>query len=78
VSNRPRDSSSPDRRSANLKHVLSEAEIVAREMEERLLAAGSGAARYATKLRKDLANDVNYIMLKVNGRISDAVNGIRI
>jgi hypothetical protein len=61
-----------------IKHVLSEAEIVAREMEERLLAAGSGAARYATKLRKDLANDVNYIMLKVNGRISDAVNGIRI
>jgi len=51
---------------------------VAREMEERLLAAGSDAARYATKLRKDLANDVNYILLKVNGRISDAVNGIHI
>jgi hypothetical protein len=61
-----------------IKHLLSEAKTVAREMEERLLAAGSGAARYATKLRKDLANDVNYIMLKVNGRISDAVNGIRI
>jgi hypothetical protein len=62
----------------DIKHVLAEAEIVAREMEERLLAAGSDAARYATKLRKDLANDVNYVMLKVNGRISDAVNGIRI
>jgi hypothetical protein len=61
-----------------IKHVLSEAEIVAREMEERLLAAGSGAARYATKLRKDIANDVNYVMLKVNGRIADAVNAIRI
>ena len=60
-----------------MKHVLTEAEIVAREMEEPLLAAGSDAARYVTKLRKDLANDVNYIMLKVNGRISDAVNGIR-
>jgi hypothetical protein len=61
-----------------IKHVLSEAENVAREMEERLLAAGSDAARYATKLRKDLTNDVNYILLKVNGRISDAVNGIHI
>jgi hypothetical protein len=61
-----------------MKHVLAEAETVARELEERLLAAGSGAARYVTKLRKDLANDVNFIMLKVNGRISDAVNGIRI
>jgi hypothetical protein len=61
-----------------MKHVLSEAEIVAQEMEERLLAGGSDAARYATKLRKDLTNDVNYILLKVNGRISDAVNGIRV
>jgi hypothetical protein len=59
-----------------LKHVLSDAEIVVREMEERMLAAGSDAARYVTKLRKDLTNGVNYIMLKVNGRISDAVNGI--
>lgn len=61
-----------------MKHVLAEAESVAREMEEGLLAAGSDAARYATKLRKDLTNDVNYILLKVNGRISDAVNGIHI
>ena len=61
-----------------MKHVLTEAEIVAREMEESLLESGSDAARYVTKLRKDLANDVNYIMLKVNGRISDVVNGIRI
>jgi len=61
-----------------LKHVLSDAEIAVREMEERLLAAGSRAARYVTKLRKDLNNDVNYIMVKVNGRISDAVNGIHI
>jgi len=61
-----------------MRHVLSETEGVAREMEERLLGAGSDAARYATKLRKDLANDVNYILLKVNGRIGDAVNGIHI
>lgn len=61
-----------------IKHVLSDAEIVVREMEERLLAAASAGARYVTKLRKDLTNDVNYIMLKVNGRISDAVNGIHL
>lgn len=61
-----------------LKHVLSEAEEVARDLEQRLLAASSDAARYATKLRKDLTNDVNFVMLKVNGRISDAVNGIHI
>jgi hypothetical protein len=61
-----------------LKHVLADAEVLAREMEERMLAAGSHAARYVTKLRKDLTNDVNYIMLKVNGRINDAVNGIHV
>ena len=40
--------------------------------------AGSDAARYVTKLRKDLTNDVNSILIKVNGRISDAVNGIHV
>ncbi len=59
-----------------IKHVLSDAEILVRETEERLLGTGSDAARYLTKLRKDLTNDVNYILIKVNGRISDAVNGI--
>jgi hypothetical protein len=59
-----------------MRHVLSEAESVAREMEGPLLARGSDAARYVTKLCKDLTNVVNYIMLKVNGRIADAVNGI--
>jgi hypothetical protein len=61
-----------------MKHVLSDAEIVVRGMEEGMLEMGSDAARYVTKLRKDLTNDVNYIMLKVNGRISDSVNGIHI
>lgn len=61
-----------------IRHVLSEAEVVVRELEESLLASGSDTARYVTKLRKDLTNDVNYIMMKVNGRISDAVNGIHI
>jgi hypothetical protein len=43
-----------------------------------MLAQGAHAARYVTKLRKDLTNDINYIMVKVNGRISDAVNGIHV
>lgn len=60
-----------------MKHVLQDAEILVREMEERLLETSSDAARYVTKLRKDLTNDVNYIMVKVNGRLTDAVNGIR-
>jgi hypothetical protein len=61
-----------------IKHVLSDAEIIVREMEEGMLAEGSHTARYVTKLRKDLVNDINYILVKVNGRISDAVNGIHV
>jgi hypothetical protein len=62
----------------DLKHLLSETDETLREMEERLLEEAPHAARYVTKLRKDVGNDVNYLMIKVNGRISDAVNGIRI
>jgi hypothetical protein len=61
-----------------LKHVLSEGEALLREVEQECFAAGSHAARYVTKLRKDLTNMINYIMLKVNGRISDALNGIQV
>jgi hypothetical protein len=60
-----------------IRHVLSEAETLVREMEQGMLAEGAHAARYVTKLRQDLTNDVNYILVKVNGRIGDAVNGIR-
>jgi hypothetical protein len=61
-----------------VKHVLAEAETLVREIERGLLAEGAHAARYVTKLRQDLTNDVNYILVKVNGRITDAVNGIRV
>jgi hypothetical protein len=66
------------RRFRELKHVLLDADAVLQEMEERLFDAAPHAARYVTKLRKDVTNDVNYIMLKVNGRITDAVNAIRL
>lgn len=58
-----------------VRHTLSEAEVTLRETETRLIAAGSDVGRYVTKLRKDLTNYVDYLMVKVNGRISDAVNG---
>jgi hypothetical protein len=61
-----------------MKHALLDAEILVRELEERMLKAGSDAARYVTKLRQDLTNDVTYMLMKVNGRISDVVNGIRL
>ena len=62
----------------DLKHILFETEETLLEMENRLCENASHAARYVTKFRKDISNNINYIMLKVNGRISDAVNGIRI
>ena len=49
-----------------------------RGLEEGMLAAGSHTARYVTKLRRDLANDVGYLMSKVNGRIGDAVNAVHL
>jgi hypothetical protein len=62
----------------DLKHVLCDAELVVRDLEEAMLGAGSHTARYVTKLRKDLANDVDYLMSKVNGRIVDSVNAVRL
>jgi len=61
-----------------VKHTLSEAELTLAEAEARLIADSSDVARYVTKLRKDLTNYVDYVMVKVNGRISDAVNGIHL
>jgi hypothetical protein len=62
----------------DLKHVLCDAGLVVRDLEEQMLAAGSHTARYVTKLRRDLANDVDYVMLRVNGRIGDSVNAVRL
>jgi hypothetical protein len=61
-----------------VRHTLAEAEATLGEAETRLIAASSDVARYVTKLRKDLTNYVDYVMVKVNGRISDAVNGIHL
>ena len=61
-----------------LKHRLVETDALLQDMEKALVDKARAAARYVTKFRKDVTNDVNYIMLKVNGRITDAVNGIRL
>lgn len=61
-----------------LKHRLVEADELLGEMEKALFEDAPHAARYVTKLRKDVSNSESYILLKVNGRITDAVNGIRL
>ncbi len=61
----------------NLKHILMEIEESLREMEQSLFDKDNPrAVRYVTKFKKDVVNDINTIMFKINGRISDAVNGI--
>ncbi len=68
-----------NRRFRELKHILTELEETARELESMLFDKNmSRPVRYATKFRKDLTNYINYIMMKINGRITDAVNGIHI
>ncbi|MBE7440677.1 MAG: hypothetical protein HS115_19695 [Spirochaetales bacterium] len=60
-----------------LKHLLMEIEDSVREMEARMFALDLGAVRYVTKFRKDLVNAI-HLMIKVNSRITDFVNGIHI
>lgn len=67
-----------NRRFRELKHRLVEADALLGEMEKALFEDAPRAARYVTKLRKDVSNSEIYILLKVNGRITDAVNGIRL
>jgi hypothetical protein len=67
-----------NRRFRELKHRLIEAAELLRDMEKALFEEAPHAARYVTKVRKDVTNSVNTIMVKVNGRISDLVNGIHI
>jgi len=64
----------------DIKHTLIEIEESLRELENRLFEGEEGrrAVRYVTKFKKDITNNVNYITFKVNGRISDHVNGIRV
>lgn len=61
----------------DLKHLLIEIEDSLGDMEHTLLDEGHPrGARYVTKLRKDVTNYINFIMCKVNGRISHVVNRV--
>jgi hypothetical protein len=61
------------------KHLLIDMDETLRELEEDLLGGTTAhAARYVTMLRRDVGNHVTYIMVKVNGRITDSVNGFRV
>lgn len=60
-----------------LKHILIELSDGMEEVRERLFERNlAPAARYITKLKKDVDNNINYILYKINGRISDAINHI--
>lgn len=62
-----------------LKHILIEVEETLREMRGFMFRNNQDVAvRYVTKFLKDVTNNVNFIMFKVNGRISDAVNRIHL
>lgn len=68
-----------NRRFRELKHIIIDMIETARELETSLFDKNQPkAVRYATKFYKDLENYKNYIMHKVNGRISDFVNQIHI
>ena len=63
----------------DLKHILIEVEGALSEIETRMFQKDlNRAVRYVTKFKKDITNDINYIMFKINGRISDYVNDIHI
>lgn len=60
-----------------VKHLLIEMEDSLGEMERTLLGERHPrGARYVTRLRRDVQNYVNFIMCKVNGRISNVVNRV--
>lgn len=60
-----------------VKHLLIEMEDSLGEMERTLLTEGHPrGARYVTRLRRDVQNYINFIMCKINGRISNVVNRV--
>lgn len=62
-----------------IKHILIDISTTVLELERILFRSKEKkAVPYLTKFHKDLNNYVNYITFKVNGRISDALNGFHI
>lgn len=68
-----------NRRFREIKHILIDIQITAQELERVLFSSKEQkAVRYVTKFHKDVTNYINYITFKVNGRISDALNGFHV
>ena len=61
----------------NIKHILMELEESLSDIERTMFEKElTHPVRYVIKFKKDITNAINYIMIKVNGRISDFLNGI--
>ena len=68
-----------NRRFREIKHILIDIQITAQELERVLfLGKEKKIVPYVTKFHKDVTNYINYITFKVNGRISDALNGFHV
>ncbi len=63
----------------NIKHILIDIEETAKELEDKLFNLNLiKATKYMIKFKKDIINYIHYILIKVNGRISDSLNHIQI
>ncbi|MFN3247283.1 MAG: hypothetical protein ACK42K_11340, partial [Leptonema sp. (in: bacteria)] len=63
----------------NIKHILMDIEETTKEMEDKLFQLNLlKASKYVIKFKKDIINYIHYILIKINGRISDSVNKIHI
>ncbi|MFN3605061.1 MAG: hypothetical protein ACK4UJ_10160 [Leptonema sp. (in: bacteria)] len=63
----------------NLKHILIDIDETISELDEKLFQLNlNQASKYAIKFKKDIVNYIYYILIKVNGRISDSLNHIHI
>lgn len=60
----------------DVKHILIELRDTLTDWERELYHTfESGFGRYVTKYKKDIQVDINYINAKINGRITDFING---
>lgn len=61
----------------NIKHILIDIEESVKELEDKLFKLNLiKASKYIIKFKKDIINYIYYILIKVNGRISDSLNHI--
>ncbi len=62
-----------------IKHSLIDIEETIKELEDKFFELNLlKASKYVIKFKKDITNYINYIVVKINGRISDIVNHIHL